>query len=488
VRHIGVAAAASLVAMAVHAQTPGIANPSFEELRPDGTPTSWFAPPGPGTQSFTSGKGRHGKGGRLRVSGGPAAMGTVVQNIDPAPYRGKLVRLRVKVRAAAPAQAGPFLTILRPEPYRFGFAEDHSSRPAPVGQWREAAITGRVAQDATAIWIGVKAVGDADITIDEVRLEEPHGHGEPPSPQALAYLDQAIAILRAHHINSAKADWPRLITEAHAEIAGAKTPADTYFVIRDLIDQLGVRHTFLMPPPSPAQIDAAAKAGPSGVVAGTEMPSSALVDGRVGVVRLPSLDTFAPGGAERARTYPAMLRAALEQLDKAPLCGWIVDLRNNSGGNMWPMLAGVDPLLGNSPFGFFVTTGGATQSWVRTPSGIVAVSAQNTPPVAPAFALTHAAAPLAVLIGPRTSSSGEMTALALIGRAGVRTFGGNSSGFLSGNLVLPLPDGANIAVTEVLVRDRTGKDYPEMIHPDVPSDPDAAEAAATAWIVQQCGK
>ena len=487
-RHIGLAAAASLVAVAVHAQTPGVANPAFEELRPDGTPTSWLAPPGPGTQSFTSSKGWHGKGGRLRVSGGPAAMGTVVQNIDPTPYRGKLIRLTVKVRAAAPAQVGPFLTILRPEPYRFGFAEDDSSRPAPVGRWREAAITGRVAQDATAIWIGVKAVGDADITIDEVRLEEPRGRGEPPSPQALAYLDQAIAILRAHHINSAKADWPRLITEAHAEIAGAKTPADTHFAIRDLIDQLGVRHTFLMPPPSQAQIDAAAKAGPSGVVAGTEMPSSALLDGRVGVVRLPALDTFAPGGPERARTYPAMLRAALEQLDKAPLCGWIVDLRNNSGGNMWPMLVGLDPLLGASPFGFFVAKDGAAKPWIRMPSGIGAVSAQNAPPAAPAFALTHAAAPLAVLIGPRTSSSGEMTAIALIGRTDVRTFGGNSSGFLSGNLVLPLPDGAHIAVTGVLVRDRTGKDYTETIHPDVPSDPDAAEPTAKAWIEQQCGR
>lgn len=485
---IGPAAAASLVAVAAHAEAPGVADPGFEQVLPDGTPMSWFVQHGPGTQSFTGGKGRHGKGGRLRVSGGPTAIGSVAQAIDPAPYRGKLVRLSISFRAAAPAQAGPFLTILRPDPYKIGFVEDDSSRPAPVGKWQQTTITGRVAQDATAIWIGVKAVGEADVTIDDVRLEQPRGRGRPPSPQALAYLDRAIAILRAHHINRAKADWPRLIADAHLEIAGAKTPADTYSAIRDLIAELGVRHSFFMPPPSQAQIDAAAKAGPTGVVAGAQMPTSALLDGRVGVVRLPALETFSPGGAERATTYPAILRAALEQFDKAPLCGWIIDLRNDGGGNMWPMLAGLDPLLGASPFGFFVGTDGTAQPWVRTASGIVPAASQPGTPAAPAFTLTHAAAPLAVLIGPGTTSSGEMAALALIGRPGVRTFGGNSGGFLSGNAVLPLPDGAHIAVTEVLVRDRTGKDYADAIRPDVPTDADAAEPAARAWIEQQCSK
>ncbi|MEO9132785.1 MAG: S41 family peptidase [Sphingomonas sp.] len=487
-KRIGVAIAACLIGPATHAGAPGAANPGFEVLLPDGTPASWFLQHGIGTQRFTSDTGRHARGGRLRVSGGPAATGMITQKIDPAPYRGKLVRLRVTIRAVAPAQAGPFLTVLRPEPYELGFSEDDSSQPAPVGEWREATITGRVAQDATAIWIGVKAVGEADITIDDVRLEQPRGRDKPPSPQALAYLDQAIAILRTHHINSAKADWPRLIAEAHAEIAGAKTPSETYSAIRDLIGELGVKHTVFLPPPTQAQIEAAAKAGPSGVVAGTEMPTSSLLDGRVGAVRLPGLDTFSPGGDERAKTYPRLLRAALEQFDKAPLCGWIVDLRNDTGGNMWPMLAGLDPLLGSSPFGFFVSTGRAAQPWIRTPDGIAPMVMQAGQSAAPAFALTHAAAPLAVLIGPRTTSSGEMTALALIGRPGVRTFGGNSGGFLSGNSVEPLPDGAHIAVTEVLVRDRTGKDYSDTIHPDVATDPNGAEQAGKAWIERQCGK
>jgi C-terminal processing protease CtpA/Prc len=68
----------------------------------------------------------------------------------------------------------------------------------------------------------------------------------------------------------------------------------------------------------------------------------------------------------------------------------------------------------------------------------------------------------------------------------VRSFGANSAGFLSGNIVLPLPDGAHLAITEVLVQDRTGKDYSETIQPDVPAAD--AEQAARGWIARQCGR
>jgi len=60
-----------------------------------------------------------------------------------------------------------------------------------------------------------------------------------------------------------------------------------------------------------------------------------------------------------ADTYPA-IRVAVELLgdghscasaDRDDLIGWIVDLRGNGGGNMWPMLAGVGPVLGEGVVG-----------------------------------------------------------------------------------------------------------------------------------------
>ena len=53
------------------------------------------------------------------------------------------------------------------------------------------------------------------------------------------------------------------------------------------------------------------------------------------------------------------------------------------------------------------------------------------------------------MIGPRTSSSGEMTALALVGRSKVRTFGAPSAGFTTTNVPYPLSDGAFLVITAV---------------------------------------
>ena len=152
---------------------------------------------------------------------------------------------------------------------------------------------------------------------------------------------------------------------------------------------------------------------------------------------------------------------------------------------MWPMLQGLDPLLGKGPFGYFVAGRGVVVPWVRTPSGVFPTMAP-VPESTPSFPLAHQNAPVALLIGPRTSSSGEMTALAFIGRLKVRTFGAPSAGFTTANVPYPLSDGAFLLITETTVRDRSGKDYKGAIIPDEQVDMADAERAASAWLASNC--
>ncbi|QAY77262.1 S41 family peptidase [Sphingosinicella sp. BN140058] len=172
-------------------------------------------------------------------------------------------------------------------------------------------------------------------------------------------------------------------------------------------------------------------------------------------------------------------------MDAAPLCGWLVDLRDNGGGNMWPMLKGLDPLLGTAPFGHFVLSANATMPWVRA-FGNIFPSKETFDAAPPAFKLAHADAPLAILFGPNTASSGEMTAIALLGRARVRTFGAPTAGFTTANETSPLGDGAVLVITTMTVRDRTGKNYAGPIVPDDRVALADAEAAAKTWLRSQC--
>lgn len=307
-----------------------------------------------------------------------------------------------------------------------------------------------------------------------------------PSAAADGYFQQALVLIRQHHRNSTKADWPRIEARARSMLAGASQPADTYPAIRMVLDALNERHSHLIEAPSGET--GPAKAGVQGSAPRPKVPSMptwALVNKRFGQLRLPELDTLYAEGSTRGASYVASARAALTYLDKARPCGWIIDLRENGGGDMWPMLRGLDPLLGIAPFGLFVLPDGSKLTWVRA-YGNIFPSPKGLPASSPAFSLTRSSAPIAVLIGPQTASSGEMTAIALIGQPRVRVFGARSAGFTTANKAHLLSDGAMLVLTETSVQDRTGKDYVGPITPDEQLDPAKAEEAAQRWLGRQC--
>lgn len=473
---------------------PAPVNAAFEETGTGtGTPPGWslFASPSSGFV-VDAAPGKSGGGARLRHAdaANPAAPteAMLAENIDAAAYRGRLVRLRANLKVLKPgSRVGVMLQVWRPQPNFAGFHYGMEDRPAPAGDWTSYEIVGRVASDAERITIGIGGMGDADVVVDDVSLEIVEPNPAPPSAEAAAYLGHAIDLARSNHIDGRKIDWASVTTNAQAEIGGARTPGDTYNAIRGVIGAIGNKHTMFLPPalvspptPTAAQAGKVAAAPPP-----PEMPTWRLVDGRFGLVHLPMLGTFGPAGEALGRSYSQLVQGGLQEMDKAPICGWIVDLRGNTGGNMWPMLQGIDPLLGDGPFGAFVDPAGNVTRWQRFNHRVTAGPMQASGE-APSFGLAHASAPLAVLIDGRTWSSGEMTAIALIGRRGVRVFGDPSGAYSTANGTFKLSDGALLILTTAFVADRTGKDYRGAIMPDVQTGSAGAEAAATAWLAGQC--
>ena len=61
------------------------------------------------------------------------------------------------------------------------------------------------------------------------------------------------------------------------------------------------------------------------------------------------------GNGKAVKAYEARFYGEMAKLQTQGACRYIVDLRGNDGSNMWPMLNGVAPLLGDSPFGRMVS-------------------------------------------------------------------------------------------------------------------------------------
>src|SRR6266481_2108168 len=104
-----------LVALAIplYSQT-GLVNPDLDQGEPGAVPPGWRATVG---VSAWVGEGcRQGKG-CVEASPGtsaPAGPGILLQMIDAAPYRGKLIRYRAAVRTAVGGRAGLWLRVDRP--------------------------------------------------------------------------------------------------------------------------------------------------------------------------------------------------------------------------------------------------------------------------------------------------------------------------------------------------------------------------------------
>ena len=172
----------------------------------------------------------------------------------------------------------------------------------------------------------------------------------------------------------------------------------------------------------------------------------------------------------RMHSYAQKLQGLVASLSKEDPVGWIVDMRGNFGGNLWPMLAGVGPLLEAAPLGAFVDDNGQKDVWFYAEDGAGANTKDGqrqilcwVPQQQVRFSKPQI---VAVLIDGSTASSGEALAIAFEGRALTKTFGRHSHGESTSNDGFPLSDGASLVITDGIDEDRTGKLYPAGIQPD----------------------
>ncbi len=199
------------------------------------------------------------------------------------------------------------------------------------------------------------------------------------------------------------------------------------------------------------------------------------LEGGGGYVRVPG---YAGGSQAEQAAFADDLQARIEALDRPARCGWVVDLRGNSGGNLWPMLAGLGPLLGDGEVGAAVHPDGtrepiAYRDGKVSLDGYVQLRVRRAP-----YEIARPSAPLAVLVDGRTASSGEIIALFLNARERSRSFGSPTRGVATATRTFPLADGAALILTVAATSDRHGRTADGPIAPDVAVEPARSSSAA----------
>ncbi|MDN6244202.1 MAG: S41 family peptidase [Tetragenococcus koreensis] len=201
-------------------------------------------------------------------------------------------------------------------------------------------------------------------------------------------------------------------------------------------------------------------------------PTSSVKD-NILYVHLPEFSGSSSQGEKYANTIYYKMTSKIYK-------GIIIDLSNNLGGDIGPMLAGISPVIPNGKL--FEIVNAANNPTSVTFRGSVTNNMGTKIDLGNVKKVTGI--PVAVILNRWTASSGELTALALENNPSVKTFGGESAGYTSINDTYIMYNGAQVNITTSKIKKNNGQIlFNNKIKPDVQTNNPIVQA--NNWILNQ---
>ena len=404
----------------------------------------------------------------ISSEGRKSTFGGSASRVKATDYRGHTVKLSAFI-STTDARDGAGIWIRADGIHgELSFANSQASLVKGTSPPEKREIEIVVPNSATVLVFGTLLDGDGRSAADHLSLVRGDAVSLASTVPARAELDAAIKVVKGHALHSTSIDWDQEVPKLRAQISNDDGALDTYGLIRELLASLQDHHSHLL---SAKDADAAHSAATA-----ISLPTVEQRPNGVGYIALPGFNNMEKHNVE---AYEGSASAEIVRISGSVNTGWIIDLRNDRGGNMWPMLAALRAFLGDEPLGYFKDSFSLSSPW--------GVPLKKQYPRA-SIDLSHV--PVAVLTGAHTASAGEAVVIAFKGRPNTRFFGMPTAGVPTGNRVFGLPDGAAIALTTSVELDRFQKEYDGPIQPDVFVAPGASSGpnsdsvliAAQKWL------
>lgn len=273
------------------------------------------------------------------------------------------------------------------------------------------------------------------------------------SAEVIKLKKEIFKIIKKNSMFTNSLDWNEVAQESDALKLNGNDSTDTKILFDFFTQKLrktGDKHSFFISKKSISKIIETPLPIP---------PQADYLGEGIAWVKVPPCLTF---DAVKDKAFANTIRSEIKRIDSGQkVSGWIVDLRHNTGGNMWPMLAGLNALIEDGTVGYFVDpNSNKKQAWISQNGKLNSSTINN-------YKIENIKVKIAVLIDSMTGSSGEMTAISFLGLPNVKTFGQPSAGYTTANQTYFLSNGSQLLLAVQFVADRAGKPYKDMIIPDV---------------------
>ena len=342
-------------------------------------------------------------------------------------------------------------------------------------------------KEAARVRLFGSLLGTGEAWFDEISIEEIPNPTKEPSTEVSMYIHEYFDIVYEHSILTDKTFIADLKSKTMYLCSDSMSMNDCRLILQQYTtNKLNDGHSFFT---TPLEWKAMTEQGKHPATGANiqHMPSGEILDNNIAYLALPM---FASSDQKLMLKYADTLHTLIALFDKQNPEGWIVDLSNNGGGNCFPMIAGVGPLIGNGICEYSFSGNGSVKqiiynngwtgfAWVGGDSSMVLMKSNP-------YILKDPDKPIAVIYGNGTASSGEVTAIAFIGLPNSKSFGQETYGVSTRIDNFEMSDGSYFNLVAGVDADRNQNKFGGKIKPDVETkDRDAALEAATKWILQK---
>lgn len=302
--------------------------------------------------------------------------------------------------------------------------------------WAKYSVTLFITPDIKHLLLGGFLKGTGKVWYDDIAIEDLTTRNFKPTSKIVEkYLKQTIKIAKKESLYKDSIDWLSTETDMKELSKGAQTTNECYPAMDYLISVLrkkGDNHSQFYPPIKNIKNKIENLDG--------RQPSGKYLGNSIAYIEVPG---FVSINEKIGKAFATKIQSIIKDLDSSQnVTNWIVDLRENTGGNMYPMIAGLGPIIGEGTLGYFNHINTKKPHAWKYIDGNAILGQSVLCKVDKPYRLKNKNINIIVLIGPNTASSGEMTTISFLGKSNVILIGQASGGYSTGNKSHELLDGS----------------------------------------------
>lgn len=270
-----------------------------------------------------------------------------------------------------------------------------------------------------------------------------------------AFFEQAFEIIKQESIKKNDINWAALKQDVKDSITRFASNQDAYDAIKYTVELIDDGHSVFVDATTPNRLSTDTISIPQ--------IETDIVGDSIGYLKLPGL----VANDSITHQYSSVIRKALLDLDKsAALSGWIIDLRENSGGKLGSECLGLAPLFSDTLVGLSRNNQNELRTIVckndRFYFGDVLIDTLICD-----RSLSNHDKKVAVLTSNNTVSAGEFLALAFMFQDSTRVFGTRTRGKTSHLQLMTFKSNALLLLAVEEYCDINKNSVPDGVYPEV---------------------